>query len=319
MMQTRHAASLLLALLAAWPGAAPAHAAFASRGEEPVLRLQATASFLSTPVRAGDTARYRIRVEWADVPAAVMLLPPVRLEAPGLEPAGREIVHRKTTGPDGSRNLTEITYAFVARTPGAVRIAPSTLRYHNGLSGREETVGLPGALLEVSPPAASRALFAAACAALAGIIALAGFLAWKASRKRRAGTATGNVPDPGPATPWASGLEALRRRCDPARGGVADPRAWLADAEALCTRALCTRIGVNDPSHVRFEAALDRYLARKAEHPAAEAHAWATLRDLFHEARYAGATPGAEALRSACHHLQTCLGSLAAPQGDTRT
>ena len=298
-------------------------ASLAPRGDEPVLRLEATAAFVDARIRVRDTARYRIRVEWREVPAAVMLLPPPRLEAHGFVAAGRNIVHRKLSGPDGNRNITEITYALVPLEPGSARIAPFALRYHNGLSGREETTNVPGAMLEVVSRSAPPLLRAAAWLLVLAVVAFVGFTLWKRRASRRGkGDAPGDaqgepVADPG--GPWARELAALRRRCDPERGGPADARVWIADAESLCTRVLCARMGVNDPSHVRFEAALERYLARNAARPAAEADAWATLRDLFHEARYAGTSPGTDALRSACRHLNTCLGAAPAPQGDLRT
>jgi hypothetical protein len=281
--------------------------AFLNAPAAPALRLSARGSFDSAPAaRVGDTVRYRLRVEWREVPAAVMLLPREELETPGFLPAGSSTVHRKSSGGgDGSvLNVTEYTYALVPLEAGTAKVAPFALRYHNGLTGREEAVNVPGSLLEIAParkPLSERTGVRVLAAVLIGLGAaealrrLLGGLKRRRRREAPAGTAPANAP-------FAAEIEALQRRCE-----AADSRAWLAEAERLCTGFLCRRLGASDTANVRFEAALERYRAGRPALPPGEAESWITLRDLFHEARYAGGRREPHVLRDACRHMKNCL------------
>jgi hypothetical protein len=285
------AALLMLTALAPLAAADTAEAS-------PELRLTASGAFEGTSPRAGDTVRYRVRVEWEDVPAAVMLLPMARLETPGFLPAGGSVFHSKTVSGGKSRNVTEYDYALVAREPGTARVASFALRYRNGLTGRDESVNVPGASLEIAPARVSlmRGPFAWILAAL--VLAVAAWIGFRIFRARK----QARRDAPPPESPIDAEIAALRARCE-----VADSREWTADAERLCTRFLCDRLGISRPENVRFEAALDQYLARgRGVDPAAES-AWASLRDFFHEARYAGARREPYVLLEACRHLKTCL------------
>jgi hypothetical protein len=286
----------------------PVHAAPAAPAA-PALRLSARGAFDVPSARAGDTVRYRLRVEWREVPAAVMLLPREELETPGFLPAGSSTVHRKSSGdgsPDGALNVTEYTYALVAREAGTGRVAPFALRYHNGLTGREEAVGVPGALLEITPaprPLAQRPAVRILAALLLVLIAAAALAAlWRRRLKRLKNRRLAPPSPAGETDPFAAGIEMLQRRCD-----AADSRLWLAEAERLCTQFLCGRLGVSHPGNVRFEAVLEAWRARRPGMPPGEADGWTTLRDLFHEARYAGGRREPHVLRDACRHLKNCL------------
>lgn len=269
----------------------------------PELRLSASGAFDAASAHAGDTVRYRVRVEWEDVPAAVMLLPMDRLETPGFLPAGGSVLHRKTITGGKSLNVTEYAYLLVAREAGTARVAPFALRYRNGLTGRDESVNVPGAALEIAParaPLARRPLVW--ILAVLAFLSLAGFglRALRRARKSRLGP---RAEPPSPAeSPLDAEIAALRKRCE-----TADARAWAADAERLCTRFLCERLGVTRPENVRFEAALDQYLARRRGIGPGAEESWAALRELFHEARYAGGRREPHALLEACRHLKTCL------------
>lgn len=298
--------ALLTALLClcALPGAsAPAETTATGESDEPVLDLTARGSFDVPRVRSGDTIQYRLRVEWNDVPAAVMVLPPRDdLETPGLRITEQSTSHRKIREGEETRNLTEFTYTLVAGAPGTAKVSPFTLRYRSGLSSREESVAVTGTMLEVLSPRTAPWARPVYWLILVPVIAAAAvpFL-----RRRRGRTVHGHPPPQERLHPsLRRRLESLKRRCD---NDKTDSRAWISGAERLCVEHLCRRLGVSNPGNVRFEAALDRYLSRKPGPGSAEAASWAKLRDLFHETRYTGGTAEPQVLRDACRHLKTCL------------
>lgn len=278
----------------------PAHPA-AEAGPEPTprpLRLSAQGAFDVEAARTGDTVFYRLSVQWEDVPAAVMLLPLDRLETPGFHSAGASTSHRKTVAEGRSTNVTEYVFALVAREPGTARVAPFVLRYRNGLTGRDEAVNVPGAAIDITParaPLARRASFRVAL-----LLAVATALAFATGRLLRARKRA--TTPAAPETAIGAEIALLRKRCE-----SADFRAWATDAERLCTRFLCRRLGVGRPENVRFEAALDQYLSRPRDIGPEERAGWEALRELFHEARYAGPRRDPDALREACRHLKNCL------------
>lgn len=272
---------------------------------DPALRLVARGSFDVPAARVGDTVQYRLRVEWRDVPAAVMLLPQSELESPGLRPAGRSATHRVRSGGTAAGeglNVTEYLYLLVARDAGTARVAPFALRYHNGLNGREESVNVPGTMLKISPalvPFTQRTSVRALAVLIAAAVLAAGLRSALKRRRKRTERSAAAKPE---SSPFLSEIDALRTRCE-----TADSRAWLTDAERLCTGYLCRRLGVPRTEHVRFEAALDRYLERNQTLPPVAAESWVKLRDLFHEARYAGRRREPHELREACHRMKHCL------------
>lgn len=299
------------AVAAPAPGALPAAHAFA---REPVLRIRAQASFDTIPrdVRAGDTVTYRLRVEWNEFPAAVMLVPRETLDAPGFTRAGSAVEHARAGARGEWVNRTDFVYALVPREAGTARVAAFTLRYHNGLTGREEELNVPAATLPVLPARGAwlRGLASPAPAWLAGALAfvvLAVVLVLYALRTRKGPhkhpKASLSTPTPSPApSPEAIAIERLRARCDAADGAV-----WMRDAERLCIDWLSRRIGVTNSDHVRFDAALEQYLQRHPGLSLAARRSWTTLRDLFHEARYAGAPFESRRLHETCGHLANCL------------
>src|SRR5690606_24715656 len=105
---------------------APATGRLAPLAAEPTLRLTTRGDFDVPAARVGDTVRYRLRVEWTDVPATVMLLPRETLETPGLGAAGLSTLHRKRVDDGVVRNVTEYVYTLVAREAGRARVAPFT-------------------------------------------------------------------------------------------------------------------------------------------------------------------------------------------------
>lgn len=268
------------------------------RADEPVLRLEARGAFDTPTARVGDTVAYRLRVEWNEVPAAVMLLTREDLEIPGMTAAGTSTRHSKTAAGGLLTSAAEFTYRFVAREPGTARVEPFRFRYHNGLTGREEDVPVTGATLEITPVPATLARRFAGVAA-GGLLLLGAAACVLLLARRRTLAARNGAP-----AAETAALESLRRRCRD-REDV-DAAAWTADAERLCTRHLCRRLGIANPANVRFEAALDRYLDRRPAPPPDEAFAWSTLRGFFHDARLA-ARRDARDLREACRHLETCL------------
>jgi hypothetical protein len=125
----------------------------------------------------------------------------------------------------------------------------------------------------------------------------------KSARARKKARLDGHAaPNAALESPLDAEIASLRARCD-----GADARAWTADAERLCKSFLCGRLGISRPDNVRFEAALDQYLSRGRDLGPEAAAAWSALRDLFHEARYAGARREPHVLLAACSHLKTCL------------
>jgi hypothetical protein len=271
------------------------------------LRLAAAGSFNVPAARAGDTVLYRLRVEWDDIPAAVMLMPSGELEAPGFLPAGVSTLHRKSTVNGTVMNVTTFTYRLVAREAGTAKVAPFTLRYHNGLTGREEGVSVAGTFLEIAP--GRKPLMQRTGIRILGVLVIIAALAglWRRLSARRRLRQQNGETDVGALrndsdARVSSGLSSLKRRCD-----TAESRVWLTDAERLCTEFLCRRLGVANPAQVRFEAALDQYLGRNTPAGPGEAAAWSKLRDLFHEARYSGARLEPHELRNACRHLSVCL------------
>ncbi len=285
---------------------------------EPVLRIQAEGTFEpdgNRTVRVGDTVTYRLRISWNEIPAAVRLSPRATLEAPGFIVAGSSVVHARSsragalTGAGEPAGRTDYIYRLVPREAGVARVAPFVVRYHNGLTGREEELNVPAASVRVSP--ASKPFFQRPSTlgglAVLALIALGSVLAVLVGKRR--GRARALSPSPvsspssaGAATPEAAALAALRARCD-----AADSRVWMADAERLCISWLCRRLRVGNPDHVRFEAALDRYLDRQPALSLAARSGWTTLRELFHETRYGGVRREPHELHETCGLLRTCL------------
>lgn len=298
-------AALSLALLAC-PGPAAAEPAGPDAG------LTARGSFSVQRARAGDTLEYRLRVEWRDVPAALMVLPPRdELKTPGFTVIGQSASHRKTASAGSTRNVSEYSYLLVAREEGLGRVAPFLLRYRSGLSDRNgdriESIPVEGSALEIGPapvPFLERkgVRVGAAFLAVAMIASLSFAAARRARRARHRGQESGD--------PFARAVAELKARCD-----AADSRAWLRDAEQLCVAYLCRDLGVSRVREVRFEAALEQYLARRPARGPEWEQSWTKLRDLFHEARYAGGRKEPHALRDACRHLNICL----APQAPGET
>lgn len=283
----------------------------------PVLRIHAEGVFElrdNRPVRVGDTVVYRLRVSWNEVPAAVRLSPRAALEAPGFIVAGSSITHARTsrasalTGAGDPAGRTDYVYSLVPREAGVARVAPFVVRYHNGLTGREEELNVAGASITVAPAAAPVWRRTSTWVSLSVVIAaILGFLFFaargKTAARRRAPSASGATAATGRAeTPEAAAIAALRARCD-----GADGLQWMADAERLCVSWLCRRLGVANPDHVRFEAALDRYLDRQPALSLAARDGWTTLRELFHEARYGRVRREPHELHDVCGILKTCL------------
>jgi hypothetical protein len=241
-----------------------------------------------------------------------MLIPIESLDAPAFLPAGAAVTHTRATEHGRVIHRTEYSYALVPRESGTARLAPFVVRYHNGLTGREEELTVPGTTLSVAPAAVplferagARGVLAAGGAAGLGLAAAALLARFRAKRRRPGdrGAPARAVPEAGtPVSPEAAALGALRARCDAADSGV-----WIRDAERLCVSWLCPRLGITHPENVRFEAVLDQYLARAPGLAPAAADGWTTLRDLFHEARYGGGRREPHELREACRALKTCL------------
>jgi hypothetical protein len=298
-------AALSMALLAG-PGPTLAEPAGPDAG------LTARGSFSVQRARAGDTLEYRLRVEWRDVPAALMVLPPRDdLKTPGFTVIGQSAAHRKTASAGFIRNVSEYSYLLVAREEGLGRVAPFLLRYRYGLSDRNgdriESIPVEGSALEIGPariPVLERkgVWGGAAFLAFAALASLWFAAARRGRRSRPPGGEPGDV--------FARSVAELRARCE-----TADSRAWLRDAEQLCVAYLCRDLGVSRMREVRFEAALDQYLARRPARGPEWEQSWTKLRDLFHEARYAGGRKEPHALRDACRHLKICL----APQAPGET
>ena len=273
--------------------------------------LTARGTFSVPRARAGDTVEYRLRVEWREVPAAIMVLPPgEELKTPGFTVIGQSALHRKTASAGSIRNVSEFTYLMVARDEGRGRIAPFLLRYRNGLSTQTgdqvETLPVAGATLDIGParvPFLQRRLVLGGAAFLTFGLILTLSLAAAKRRKRPAAGAALDAEDA-----FTRGVEALKSRCE-----AADSRLWLKDAEKLCVAYLCQNLGVGKVRDVRFEAALEQYQARQYQtrpfsvRDPERDQSWTKLRDLFHEARYAGGRKDPYELREACRQMKICL------------
>jgi hypothetical protein len=197
--------------------------------------------------------------------------------------------------------VSEFTYLLVAREEGQGRIAPFLLRYRNGLSDRVESVPVEGSLLEIGPP---RVAFLSRpwVWAAAGALFLLAAASWIASASRRIRRRHAASEGGSGENEFTRAIADLKGRCE-----AADSRLWLRDAEKLCLGYLCRDLGVSKVRNVRFEAALGEYLARRPGREPGEAESWTKLRDLFHEARYAGGRKEPHELREACRHLKICL------------
>lgn len=308
-LSLRSAAGLCLLTALALTTRAETRPEKAVPGREPVLRIRAEASFDiagDRRVRVGDTLAYRLRVFWNEIPAAVMLNPREALDAPGFTVAGSSVAHARITVDGEVVNRTDYIYDLVPREAGTARVPAFTVRYHNGLTGREEELGVPAAHVAVSPapvPLTERtgvpALLALAATILIGLSLLGGLVL---TRRRRARKHPKDGLAPRNETPETAALTALRSRCH-----AAESRVWIADAERLCISWLCRRIGVTSPDRVRFEAALDQYLERHRGLSLAVRESWTTLRDLFHETRYGGTRREPHELHEICGLLKTCL------------
>jgi hypothetical protein len=293
-----------LSLRAIEPTASPATALSANLS----ANLIARGEFSVPTARAGDTVEYRLRVEWRDVPAAIMVLPPRdELKTPGFKVIGQSALHRKIASAGAIRNVSEFSYLLVAREEGQGRIAPFLLRYRNTLSERTddrvESIPVAGSTLEIGPryiPWMQRNIVVGGAAFLAvgltaGLLLSLSLKTAKRARRRAQGGEQG--PEQGEVEDeFTRAVASLKNRSD-----SADSRLWLRDAEKLCVAYLCRDLGVTKARDVRFEAALDQYLAR---HPGSD-ESWVKLRDLFHEARYAGGRKDPYELREACRHMKT--------------
>ena len=271
--------------------------------------LTAKGSFSVSGARAGDTVEYRLRVEWRDLPAAITVLPPRdELKTPGFTLIGQSAAHLKTASAGSIRNISEFTYLLVAREEGQGRVSPFWLRYRDGLSGRVESLPVEGSMLEIAAarvPFLQRKSVGVVAGGLAAVGLMALFLA--AARRARTRRAQKAAPEEDTGDEFTRGVTGLKARCD-----AADSRLWLRDAEKLCVAYLCRDLGISRVRDVRFEAALNQYRARPevvrdlARDPDKDL-GWTKLRDLFHEARYAGGRKEPHELREACRHLKNCI------------
>ena len=265
--------------------------------------LTATGAFSVPATRAGDTVEFQLRVEWRDVAAAILILPPGNdLKTPGFTIIGQSTLHRKIASAGAIRNVSEFTYRLVAREEGQGGISPFLLRYRNTQADRTddrvESIPVPGSTLEIGPPRIPwmqhKSVMGGAAFLAVGLTAgLILTLILKAAKRarRRIESNEGEVEDE-----FTRAVAGLKARCD-----SADSSLWLRDAEKLCVAYLCHNLGVSKTREVRFEAALDQYLLR---HPGSDA-SWVKLRDLFHEARYAGGRKDPHELRDTCRHMKT--------------
>lgn len=287
----------------------------ASRGE-PVLRIRAEGTFeleTNRAVRLGDTVTYRLRVSWNEIPAAVRLSPrAVPLEASGFIVAGSSVAHARTsrtdTG-DAPASRTDYIYRLIPREAGIARVAPFVVRYHNGLTGREEELNVPAASVTVLPApvpfyrrTATLTLMALLALFVFGLVTYLVVTRPRPPGGRTSRKSTSPSRNGAPETAARTALTALRARCD-----SADGRLWVAEAEQVCIAWLCRRLGVTNPDHVRFEAALDQYLDRYPAQSLAARNGWTTLRELFHGTRYGGVRCAPHELHEACRILNICL------------
>ncbi len=274
------------------------HASIDSARPEEEVKLSAAGSFSVQHARVGDTVAYTLRVEWKDLRVPVVVMAPESLSTPGFRIATQSAEHRKSVAGNEIRNVTEFIYQLVPTIPGSAHVEPLKLRYLTGFSNREEALYVPGAFLDVGParvPLRDRGWFRA----LLALLSLAAVLAagweirrrWRA-RRRRAPQKIDFVP----------AVRTLKSRCQ-----SAESRAWMQEAEQLCTSYLRQQLGATNGA--RFEFLLDAYLDQEPSQvgSAEEADGWSKLRDLFRQARYAGGRKEPHELQDACRTLKTCL------------
>ncbi len=274
----------------------PASAAVNVSPEESV-QVSARGAFLTEHAAVGDTAVYRLLVEWKDTQVPVVVLAPDSLETPGFRIVDQSATHRKTAENGEVRNATEFTYKLMANAPGEAKVSSLKLRYLTGFSNREEALYVPASFINVDP--AHVPLWERPWLQVLALLVLAGILGWsgkrllESARKRR-----------------RLARETKQRGFDPevralkGRWNTADSRVWIEDAEKVCIDFLRHNLGINAPGS-RFEILLEQYLSRNPG--PGETEAWNKLRELFHHARYAGGRKEPHELQENYRILKTCL------------
>ena len=91
------------------------------------------------------------------------------------------------------------------------------------------------------------------------------------------------------------------------RWNTADSRIWIQDVEKVCIDYLQHTLGKQAPQTTRFEILLDTSLAKNPNLDSRETEGWNKLRELFHQARYAGGRKEPHELQDTYRILKTCL------------
>jgi hypothetical protein len=266
------------------------------------VKLSAHGAFTNLSPRVGDSLDYVLQVEWEESQVPVMVLAPDSLDFSGFKVLGQATVHKKLAGVQSIRNHTEFIYRLRAQIQGSGRVSSLKVRYITGLSGKEEALFIPTALLDIAA-APVNLLDRVWFKLLAGLIVFGGavFLAWGAyritlrTRKKAEPTKLDLRPE----------VTDLKNRMKSAASSPDAAREILLAMESL--GILYLQQELKNQTQTKFEPLLEGFLASTGNADSPGTQDWVKLKELFRHARFAGGYKEPHELQDAFKTFKRCL------------
>lgn len=308
----------LFLTLATWPMAGSVLDSTAATVEpeavpQEAVKLSAHGAFSNPSPRVGDSLDYVLQVEWEESQVPVMVLAPDSLVFSGFKILGQATVHKKLANAQGIRNHTEFVYRLRAQIQGSGRISSLKIRYITGLSGHEEALFIPTALIDIAqaPVHLMDMLWFKLLAGLLlfGAAVMLGWTAFKVTLRTRKKSEPAKL-DLGPK------VQELKIRLKSAASSPEASRDILMAMESLSILYLQHALKPQGPKppgtvtqtspQAKFEPVLEAFLARTGNTDN-EVQDWGKLRELFRHARFAGGHKEPHELQDAFKTFKRCL------------